>query len=68
MSQHIEDLKVRLEDLMGRPARFEAKGLHSRIPGVLADIECTRKALHAAIASKKWADEIAAARAKRAAA
>lgn len=66
MREQLANLKTRLSDLEGRPARFKAKGLESRIPSVLAEIERVRNQIAATEANIRWQDEIDAARAGRA--
>lgn len=54
----IAALEAHLAHLEGRPARFRAKGLDSRIPGVMAEIEATRKKLDIWHKTYRWQNEI----------
>ena len=56
--QDIAELNKYLEVLRGRPERFKAKGLDSRIPGVLAEIERHEKLLAKWCATYRWQKEV----------
>lgn len=57
------EIAARIKELHGRVARFSAHPtLHTRVPGVKAEIAALEKRLPKMIATARWAKELYAAR------
>lgn len=54
----IAEINDRITILRGRVIRFEAKGLHSRIPGVRQEIAELEAKLPSVCATARWAKEL----------
>lgn len=58
-STFVQELEVRIEQLQGRAERFSKHPtLHTRVPGVLAEIEALQAKIGPNVATDKWVEEL----------